>query len=712
MLPKGLQLGHYRLLQQIGSGGMGEVYLAEDTRIARQVAVKIVRVEPEPYLDEQSLQNAARLFNREMRAISMLDHPNILHLIDFGEQSVDGVQLTYMIMPYRPEGSLAEWLQRCTEKLPLNDVAHFVNQAADALQHAHDHQLIHQDVKPSNFLLRNRQSHPNRPDILLTDFGIAKFNTTSSTKSQSVRGTPAFMAPEQWESRPVPASDQYSLAIMAYQLLTGHTPFVGRMEQVMHQHFMAQPQPPSRYNVSIPPALDAVILRALAKQPAERYPSISDFARAFQQAIQQPEAGELRTTLNISKAEALAGSERIITLPGGRRIAITIPKDAYDGQIIRLNEQGEQLYQDGPRGPLILTLAISQKDMFRPSISGEQERIAPAPVPPPPPPGYAAAPYPSPYTSNYSNIPATTPSLNPNYSTSATTGPEVLPSDKRGSSSPDFARDRGSRRRGVRMLVLAALALIILVGSIFGFTTYQNSMNATHAAATASAQTALVYSNATATIAQATARVNATTTAVARATEQVIANNPYPSYLSGKGTFAYSDPLSQPAHWKPGSDVANGGFCSFKDNSYHVNQTHTSHTFHCDDESTNFSNFALEIQVTILKGDCGGVIFRATPNSFYEFRFCKDGNYYLSLYVDQTGSNAKNLTGNSSSNIRPDTNLLAIVANNNTIDMYLNNQKVDSITDSTYSRGHLGVIADAHTSPTEVKYSNIKVWNL
>src|SRR5438552_245460 len=146
---EGLQLGHYRLTRLIGSGGMGEVYQAEDTRIARQVAIKVVRSDAEPYPDAE----ANRLFQREMRAITVLDHPHILPLFDFGEESVNKTTLTYMVMPLRHEGSLTDWLQRRgnVEKLSLQDISYFIGQAADALQHAHDHQLIHQDVKPSNF---------------------------------------------------------------------------------------------------------------------------------------------------------------------------------------------------------------------------------------------------------------------------------------------------------------------------------------------------------------------------------------------------------------------------------------------------------------------------------------------------------------------------------------------------------------------------------
>jgi serine/threonine protein kinase len=280
-------LGHYRLVRRIGSGGMGEVYLAEDIRINRQVAIKVVHTEIEPRPDPVTTQDTKHLFQHEMRVITMLDHPHILPLFDFGEEKDGNGLITYMVMPYRQEGSLTDWLRKRedSERLTPNEVAHFAMQAADALQHAHDRHLIHQDVKPSNFLVRERSGNV-LPDLLLMDFGIAKITTATVITSQNIRGTPVFMAPEQWEGEPQPATDQYALAVMAYQFLTGRTPFSGRMEQVMRQHFTVQPQPPSSFNPDISPTLDAVILRALEKQPDQRFPSILQFALAFQQALQ------------------------------------------------------------------------------------------------------------------------------------------------------------------------------------------------------------------------------------------------------------------------------------------------------------------------------------------------------------------------------------------------------------------------------------------
>lgn len=285
MLPAGTQLGNYRIVSFIKRGGMGEVYQAEDTRIPRQVAIKTVLGEQKLYPNPIETMNAEQLFQREMQAIAQLDHPNILPLLDFGKETSGNSSLTYMVMPLRLEGSLLDWIQKrsTTEPLPPTSVAHFIRQAAGALQYAHNKGFIHRDVKPSNFLVRERSDHSELPDLLLADFGIAKV-TENSRSSTNARGTLEYMSPEQLSGHAVPASDQYSLAVMAYELLTGTPPFTGSPPQVMFQHVNERPKPPSSLNTGLPKAIDEVLLRALAKNPQDRYPSIQEFGNAFQKA--------------------------------------------------------------------------------------------------------------------------------------------------------------------------------------------------------------------------------------------------------------------------------------------------------------------------------------------------------------------------------------------------------------------------------------------
>ncbi len=316
MTREGIQIGHYRFTRLLGRGGMGEVYLAEDIRINRNVAIKIVLDEVTPYPQSNTTNEAAHLFEREMKAIASLDHPHILPLYEFGEEKVEEEVFTYMVMPFRPEGSLVDWLHtlKSAEQLRPEVVVSLIQQAASALYHAHTHHVMHLDVKPSNFLIRSREDASDHPDLFLADFGISKFNSGTATASQSIRGTPVYMAPEQWSGKPVPATDQYALAIMAYQLLTGQTPFQGNMHQAMFQHFHELPKPPGGINSSIPHSVDEIILHALAKNPEERFSSIVAFASAFAQAWQD-EPTSLSPTLLIEERRPIPPTQYALPHP-------------------------------------------------------------------------------------------------------------------------------------------------------------------------------------------------------------------------------------------------------------------------------------------------------------------------------------------------------------------------------------------------------------
>lgn len=654
---EGLQLGRYRLLRLLGSGGMGEVYLAEDARIEQQVAVKVIRAEVTPYPDENATKEAARLFQREARAIAKLDHPNILSLSDFGEETIHNNALSYIVMPYRKEGSLTMWLRQhgTSGILSPEDVSHMVNQAADALQHAHDHGVIHQDVKPANFLIRERKG--NRPDLLLADFGIAKFTTATATASQSVRGSPAYMAPEQWAGQPVAATDQYALAVMTYQLLTGSPPFQGRQEQVMYLHFNAQPAPPSMLNPQIPKEVDAVIMRALAKKPEERFPSISAFANAFQQAVtafnslSTPKAlntpassGEnIRATLAISKAEAQAGTTRTLNLPGGRRITVPIPSGTPDGQVIRFEGQGEAS-GSGRAGDLVLTIAIAPlEETVLPSKTdraGEET-----------------------FRSDPNRPQMTTPIPN-------VTAPPSQPGAKR---FKEVAQRFRHLPRGKAALIIGLVLLVLLGGYGFFYFKYDNLL-------------------------QRNSLLNAG-----------IAN----PYFSGIGTLALNDPLSGNSNGYFWGELSNSaGGCGFSEGAYHVGGSQIS-GFFCTASATNFSNFAYQVQMTITQGDTGGIVFRVdeTKGTYYLFRIGSDGSYALDIYNNNNYVNTLKSGPSSTINIGLNQSILvAVVANGSNIDLYVNNTNIDNVSDGTYSQGEIGVTAVSFGNPTEAVFSNAKVW--
>ncbi len=752
----GQQLGRYRFQRLLGSGGMGEVYLANDTVINRQVAIKVIRAEASPYPDANAIREAARLFQREMKAIASLDHPHILALYDYGESRVNEATLTYMVMPYRPEGTLTSWLQRRGRAEPLSpqEVASLIDQAASALQHAHNRQIIHQDVKPANFLIQSDEENPSRLNLQLADFGVAKFNSATASASQAVRGTPASMAPEQWEGHPVPATDQYALAVMAYELLAGRPPFQGGLSQVMFQHFNTPPPAPSTFNTRIPRAIDIVLLRALAKKPDERFPSISAFARAFQDAVHQAASSpvtstpatssvdDIRATLAISTTEASSGTSRTLTLPGGRRVTVAVPAGAYDGQIIRLEGQAEPTTASGPAGSLILTLAVQHPEEAKElSDAGAAEKTARASNPnlrspavpisdphlqesliPPPPPGFQ--PLPPAVRASDPNLSLTMPTStasaqeqgvrasDPNVQrTIASASPQPSPTPAR----PTF---RPPRPMG-RVILLAGLALLIIASGIGLFSViHANQVASSNANATATTQ---ANSTATAVAANATGIAEANAIATQNAAVATATATAYQGLYnqSTSGTAALSDPLSDNSNghrWSEGTDNS-GGSCQFAGGAYHAGETSTNFFETCN-ASPTFTNFAYQVQMQIIKGDDGGVAFRVnnTNSTFYGYVFAvgQAGSYQIFVCPPNTSS-CNSLSSGSSSAINQGLNqgnLLTVIVRGSTFTVYVNQQEVDSVTDSTFSHGHIGLIADDISNSTEVVYSNAKVWTL
>lgn len=303
----GSSIGGYTLVSVIGSGGMGTVYRAEDPAIGQQVAIKVVRTDPDSLTDFGAASLAGERFKQEARAVASLDHLHILPLYRYGEEQTNSGRRAYIIMQYRPEGSLWDWLRRRAEAalgqslasltqeqlnaagaklsgvwpLPLEEAGEYLRQAASALEYAHERGIIHRDVKPANFLLRFESGGPVH--LLLSDFGLAKMFASNSATS-SILGTPLYMAPEQFEGAVVPESDQYALAVMIYYFLAGRPPFDGDPMRLMNQHLHTPPPPITAFNPALPESAGNVLARALAKRPADRYPTAADFATAFIQA--------------------------------------------------------------------------------------------------------------------------------------------------------------------------------------------------------------------------------------------------------------------------------------------------------------------------------------------------------------------------------------------------------------------------------------------
>jgi serine/threonine protein kinase len=263
----GQQLGNYRLLRSLGRGGFAEVYLGEHLYLKRRAALKVLHTSLE---DEEVGQ-----FLSEAQTLARLDHPNIVRVLDFAVEQ-DGTP--FLVMDYAPRGTLLQRHPR-SSYLSLQTTVAYVKQVAAALQYAHNHHVIHRDVKPGNMLLGPQQQ------VMLSDFGLALFTSSPEQLStQGREGTIPYMSPEQLRGKPTFASDQYALGIVVYEWLCGARPFEGDFWQLAYQHVSVPPPRLREKDPSLPEAVEAVVLRALAKDPADRYVSVQQFAQVFEKA--------------------------------------------------------------------------------------------------------------------------------------------------------------------------------------------------------------------------------------------------------------------------------------------------------------------------------------------------------------------------------------------------------------------------------------------
>ncbi len=262
----GQQFGNYRLLRLLGQGAFASVYLAEHCYLEILAAVKVLHVKI-----EARTQDA---FLREARTIARLQHPHIVRVSDFGFQE----QIPYLVMEYLPNGTLRSQHPKGT-RLSFEEIVRYVRQIAAALDYAHEQHVIHRDIKPENILLNAQK------EAVLSDFGIAVVERTIDTlSSQNQAGTPLYMAPEQMQRHPCPASDQYALGVMVYEWLTGEPPFPGPGIAIFAQHLY---QSPPSLCVRLPelrPAVEDAVFGTLAKNPAQRFDNVSDFAIALEEA--------------------------------------------------------------------------------------------------------------------------------------------------------------------------------------------------------------------------------------------------------------------------------------------------------------------------------------------------------------------------------------------------------------------------------------------
>ena len=263
---QGQRLGNYRLIRLLGLGGFAEVYLGEHVFLRTQAAIKVLQVR----LTDEEMEG----FLNEARTIAGLTHPNILRVLEFGVEDT----VPFLVLEFASNGTLRKRHPRGSI-LPLVDVVPYVRQVAAALQYVHNRKLIHRDIKPENLLLGSNN------EVLLSDFGTAMvLQTLHDQGTLEMAGTVSYMAPEQIRGKPRPASDQYALGVVVYEWLCGMCPFQGSFVELYSQQMLASP-PSLRSKVpTISPEVEQVVMTALAKEPEQRFASVSAFANALEQA--------------------------------------------------------------------------------------------------------------------------------------------------------------------------------------------------------------------------------------------------------------------------------------------------------------------------------------------------------------------------------------------------------------------------------------------
>ena len=276
------KIGHYSIVGELGRGAMGVVLHGQDTVIGRPVAIKVINVQGDLFGDEAAANQARGSLFNEARSAGRLSHPSIVTIYHVGQEQ----DFSYIVMEF-VDGSSLQSLLQARDTLGQDEIAAIVAETADALDYAHSMSVVHRDVKPANIMLNRRGQ------VKVCDFGIAKIYTETATTTGMLKGTPHYMSPEQIQGGKADGrSDQYALAVLAYEMITGQRPFVADSIHTLLFRIISAPAVPAHLlNPSVPQAVSAVLEKGMAKQPALRYPTCREFAEALSAAwkpLQKP----------------------------------------------------------------------------------------------------------------------------------------------------------------------------------------------------------------------------------------------------------------------------------------------------------------------------------------------------------------------------------------------------------------------------------------
>ncbi|HZS78983.1 MAG TPA: protein kinase [Ktedonobacteraceae bacterium] len=751
----GQQIGTYRIVRLLGRGGFANVYLGEHVHLKTQAAIKVLRTQ---LTEEDNIDH----FCSEARTIAHLVHPNIVRVLEFDVQ--DG--MPFLVMDYAENGNLRQLYPRGTP-LQIPDIIRYIKQISAALQYAHNQNVVHRDIKPENILLgRNNE-------ILLSDFGIALVmesirEHTARYGGSEAAGTVVYMAPEQYQGRPSPASDQYSLAVMAYEWLCGTPPFQGTNTHIILMHIQAEPPPLREKMSAIPSDVERVIMTALSKDPQKRFKTVQAFANALEQAFLVNTAAafldgpsgrkEFSGGLKIGRAQdndlilkdAKVSSHHAQILLTGQGYSIKdlgstnrtyVNDEPLEPNVLKVLKSGDALRL----GDTTLTFGISDT-----GSTGETSRVSdgstrrsnddssplprpqtgPTPVssvlprvqmqPEPiaasssaeyvPNTGYGE-PYPGPVVVSPTPvyppagpvpIYAQQPPIQPAAPINPITPPPVFPNTQ---GIPVVGPQKKQSRRVQIIAALLVVCVIVASGAFFLIkSNTDNNARINAANATGTSQSLVRIHN------QATAAAKASATAQVVASATALATSPYLPFTS----LVFNDSLStSDSQWLQDKE------CVFTGGSLQVSLSQQGYFKPCL-STASFADFAYQVNMTIVRGDCGGLLFRVTVSGavqgFYVFEVCSDGSYNLGVFK-ANGNYTTLLASTPSSNIHKginQNNLLAVVVQGSSISLYVNDRTnpVNTITDqkSTFKQGDIGVFADDVNTPTTVTFNNAFVW--
>ena len=326
------RLGKYIIRRELGRGAMGVVYEGFDPVIERTVAIKTIRTDQ---VEPAQMGDLLARFKREAQAAGRLNHPHIVAIYEYGEDIVGvaapasdpdatvveaslaaGSRIAFIAMEFIKGRELKDYFDE-NRRFPIKETGRIMGEMLAALAHAHSHGVTHRDMKPANVILLDGQAA-----VKVADFGIARIETSELTQAGTVLGTPSYMSPEQFLGQVVDGrSDLFSCGVILYQFLTGEKPFTGAVTTIMHKVLKEEPLAPSLINATLPPAWDAVMRKAMAKNPDARYQTAGEFAQAIADVVAGKAAAD--TTMIDLGESTLAGSGAALVRAGENRPEIT-----------------------------------------------------------------------------------------------------------------------------------------------------------------------------------------------------------------------------------------------------------------------------------------------------------------------------------------------------------------------------------------------------